>query len=98
MIAKDLCSLALSVLVGISISAQQPVTGTVVGTAPGSAIGRRLSVTQVPLPPPTCDTHSSSEGPTLPGMVFSRMMGDLVCERKPDGTSSELLSGAPFAA
>jgi len=98
MIAKGFYSLVLSALVGISISAQQSVTGTVVGTAPGSAIGRRLSVMQVPPPPPTCATLASGKGPTLPGMIFSRMMGDLVCERKPDGTSSELLSGAPFAA
>jgi len=96
MIVKSL-SLVLSALAGISISAQQPI-GTVVGTTPGSAIGRRLKVTQVPPPPPTCDTPASGKGPTLPGMIFSRMMGDLVCERQPDGSSNKLLSGAPFAA
>jgi hypothetical protein len=95
MIAK--ISLALSALVGISISAQQPI-GTVVGTTPGSTIGRRLSVTQVQPPPPTCATSAGSKGPTLPGMIFSRMMGDLVCERQPDGSSNKLLGGAPFAA
>jgi len=98
MIVKALSSLALSALVGITIFAQQTVTGTVVGTTPGSAIGRRMSIMQVQPPLPTCDTPASGKGPALPGMIFSRMMGDLVCERQPDGSSNKILSGAPFAA
>lgn len=99
MIVRSLYSLALSALVGISGSGQQPkaVTGTVVGTAPGAAVGSRLSVMQVPPPPPTCDTPARGAGPALPTMIFSRMMGDLVCELHSDGSAEELLGGAPFA-
>ena len=100
MIARSLWSLALSALVGISGSGQQPkaVTGTVIGTTPGSAAEPRLSVMQVPPPVPTCDSPARSAVPAMPTIIFSRMMGDLVCELHPDGTSEKLLGSAPFAA
>jgi len=99
MLARSLYSLALSALIGMSSSGHQPkaVSSTLVGTTPNSAVEHRLNVMQVPQPSPTCDTPAPSKGPALPAMIFSRMMGDLVCELHADGTAEKLLSGAPFA-
>src|SRR5690348_9447431 len=104
--ATRLSWLALLGVVGATSCAQQPkaitdtkaITGTVVGTTPGSAIAQRLALVQVQPPAPSCDTSANNAGPALPAMIFSRMMGDLVCERQPDGSSNKLLTGAPFAA
>jgi hypothetical protein len=72
-------------------------TGTVIGRAPGAAIGTRITSTRV-IPVPTCGPSSTAiDGSTaVPEMLFSRMMGDLVCVRHADGTIEQLHSEIPY--
>lgn len=86
--------LAMISTAGVVFSQQ---AGTVIGRRPGAAIGTRITSTRV-IPVPTCGPSSATgdASPAVPEMIFSRMMGDLVCVRHSDGTIEQLHSEIPY--
>src|SRR5262249_2971872 len=75
-------------------------TGAVVGTMPGSALHQSVRADPVPVPEITC---ASPDPPDLsdlrlPELVYFRMMGSLVCLRRPDGTSEKIAKAGPWTA
>ena len=88
----------LALILGCLCSSAQQ-TGTVIGTAPGSALGQRIQAVPVVPPNPTCDSpsiRSGSSSPTLPDMLFLRPVDELVCLRHANGSSERLLKGGPW--
>jgi len=90
----------LFVLTSASGFALAQQTGTLIGRTPGSAVGTRISSTNV-TPKATCESPAvpapNGERP-VPEMLFSRKWGELVCVRHPDGRTEELRDGVPWGA
>ena len=91
-------ALLLSVFLACGhVRAQQ--TGVIVGSTPGSAIGKRLPSVQTLAPEMTCGSPAlpsieTTGFPSLPDLVFSR--DDLVCLRHSDGRTEELTRNLPW--
>ena len=88
----------LAFILGCMCSPAQQ-TGTVLGSAPGSALGHSLRAVPVTPPVPTCESPGVQGGnasPSLPDMLFLRPIDELVCLRHRDGHSEKLLKGGPW--
>jgi|SRR5215468_3234615 len=79
-----------------SVAAAQQ-TGTLMGTTPGSAARRGITVTRV-IPRPSCDATASAAGGevnSVPEMVFGRSFDELVCVRHADGRTEQMRTDHP---
>jgi len=94
LLLRAVCFLLIALPAGVALGQQ---TGTVVGRTPGAAIGTRVASTRV-IPVPTCgpSVSTANDGVLVPEMIFSRMMGDLVCVRHADGKIEQIQGEIPY--